>query len=85
MAVKAIETISEKVFDEEMKYELAKENMPITLSVSLHAPNNEIRDQIMPINKAYPLEVLRDSIKSYKAKRTFYFIWGNYYYLSADG
>ena len=31
-------------------YALAKEKLPITLTISLHAPNNEIRDSIMPVN-----------------------------------
>ncbi len=34
---------------------LAKENIPITLSLSLHAPNDELRTALMPINKRYPL------------------------------
>ena len=46
-------------------YELAKENMPITLSVSLHAPNNEIRNSIMPVNKKYPVEELIKACKDY--------------------
>lgn len=46
-------------------YELAKENMPITLSVSLHAPNNEIRNSIMPVNKKYPIEELIGACKDY--------------------
>lgn len=46
-------------------YELAKENMPITLSVSLHAPNNEIRNSIMPVNKKYPVEELIRACKDY--------------------
>lgn len=37
----------------------------VNLAISLHAPNNEIRDKIMPINKAYKLEVLMDTIKEY--------------------
>ncbi len=37
----------------------------VNLAISLHAPNNEIRDKIMPINKAYPLEVLIPEIKRY--------------------
>ena len=45
--------------------EFARYDKQVNLAISLHAPNNEIRDQIMPINKAYPLEALRDSIKSY--------------------
>ncbi len=34
---------------------LAQENIPITLSLSLHAPNDELRTALMPINKRYPL------------------------------
>lgn len=37
-------------------YDLAKEGMPITLAISLHAPNNELRRRIMPITDRYPLE-----------------------------
>ena len=39
--------------------------LQINLAVSLHAPNNEIRDKIMPINKAYPLEKLIPASKTY--------------------
>ena len=46
-------------------YELAKESFPITLSVSLHAPNNEIRSSIMPVNKKYPIEELIKACKDY--------------------
>lgn len=35
--------------------QLAAENLPITLSISLHAPVDYLRDQIMPINRRYPL------------------------------
>lgn len=44
---------------------LANENLPITLSVSLHAPNNEIRDKIMPVNKKYRIEELIKACKDY--------------------
>ncbi len=44
---------------------LAEEKLPITLSVSLHAPNNEIRDKIMPVNKKYRIEELIKACKSY--------------------
>lgn len=47
---------------------LAEENFPITLSVSLHAPNNEIRNSIMPINKKYPVEVLIHACREYIKK-----------------
>ncbi len=46
-------------------YDLAKENMPITLSVSLHAPNNEIRSKIMPVNASYDVEELIKACKDY--------------------
>ena len=39
--------------------------LQINLAVSLHAPNNEIRYKIMPINKAYPLEKLIPALKTY--------------------
>lgn len=37
----------------------------VNLAISLHAPNNEIRNTIMPINKAYPIEVLIETLKEY--------------------
>ena len=42
--------------------------LQVNLAISLHAPNNEIRNQIMPINKVYPLEKLIPSIKNYIQK-----------------
>ena len=39
-------------------YDLAKENLPITLSISLHAPDDETRSSIMPVNRAYPVDEL---------------------------
>ncbi len=44
---------------------LAKENMPITLSISLHAYDNEVRSSIMPINKKWNIERLLTSCKKY--------------------
>lgn len=38
------------------------------LAISLHAPNDEIRNQLMPINKKYPMDTLRQSIKRYSEK-----------------
>lgn len=40
----------------------------INLAISLHAPNNEIRNKLMPINKAYPLEILIPTLKEYIKK-----------------
>lgn len=49
-------------------YDLAKENLPVTLSVSLHAPNDEIRRQTMPIAKVYPMEDLLKACRNYIEK-----------------
>ncbi|MGN1080656.1 MAG: 23S rRNA (adenine(2503)-C(2))-methyltransferase RlmN [Acutalibacteraceae bacterium] len=49
-------------------YELAKLNYQITLSVSLHAPNDELRSKTMPINRAYPIEELLKSCREYIGK-----------------
>ena len=37
---------------------LAGERLSVTLSVSLHAPNDELRNRLMPVNKAYPIAEL---------------------------
>lgn len=47
---------------------LAEETLQLTLAVSLHAPDNETRNQFMPINKKYPLEVLIPALRRYVAK-----------------
>ena len=43
-------------------------NTQVNLAVSLHAPNNYLRDKIMPINKAYKIEELMEAIKAYIKK-----------------
>lgn len=48
--------------------EYADEQLQINLAISLHAPNNEIRNQLMPINKAYPIEQVIDAIRYYMTK-----------------
>ncbi len=45
--------------------ELAKRKLQLTLSVSLHAPNDAIRDRIMPVNRAYPSQELLDACRRY--------------------
>ena len=45
--------------------DLMEENLQINLALSLHAPNTQLRDKIMPINKAYKLPILMDTIKEY--------------------
>ncbi|MBR0470560.1 MAG: 23S rRNA (adenine(2503)-C(2))-methyltransferase RlmN, partial [Clostridia bacterium] len=49
-------------------YDLAEENLPITLTISLHAPNNEIRDTIMPVNHKYKIDELIKACKYYYEK-----------------
>ncbi len=44
---------------------LAKEALQITLSLSLHAPNNELRSQLMPINRKYSLDELFPALDEY--------------------
>lgn len=48
--------------------QLAEENLPLTLSVSLHAPTDEKRNEIMPINKAYGVHRLIDECRHYFEK-----------------
>ena len=48
--------------------ELAKRKLQLTLSVSLHAPNDQIRNTIMPVNKAYPSQELLDACRRYYAE-----------------
>lgn len=49
-------------------YELAELNIPITLSVSLHAPFDDMRTEIMPVNKKYPLATLVSAMYDYVKK-----------------
>jgi len=42
--------------------------LQVNLAVSLHAPNNKVRNELMPINKVYPLEKLIPSLKEYIRK-----------------
>lgn len=46
-------------------YEYSEFPLQVNLAISLHAPNNEIRNQIMPINKTYPIEILIKAISDY--------------------
>lgn len=47
---------------------LADEGLSIRLAISLHGATNEVRNQIMPINKRYPLEVLIPAIEKFREK-----------------
>ena len=45
----------------------AREGLQTNLAISLHAANNELRNELMKVNKAYPLEVLMDAVREYEA------------------
>ena len=46
---------------------LATETLPVNLAVSLHAANDELRDELVPINRRYPLEELALACAGYVA------------------
>ena len=46
---------------------LSKEGLPVTLSISLHAPNNALRSAMMPVNHRYPIEQLMAAARRYAA------------------
>ena len=45
--------------------ELAKRKLQISLAISLHGPNDEVRNHIMPVNKAYPMDQLLAACRRY--------------------
>ncbi len=59
-------------------YEYAKETIKCNLAISLHAPNDELRSKLMPINKAYPLHDIIAACNEYyrltKRRITFEYI-----------
>ena len=46
-------------------YRLMEEDLPVTLSISLHAPNDALRSRLMPVNRKYPLAGLIEAGKAY--------------------
>lgn len=50
-------------------YELMDKNLQLTLTISLHAPNDEIRSRTMPVNNRYPIDELLAACREY-GKRT---------------
>lgn len=46
-------------------YDLAQEKLPVTLAISLHASNNELRSRLMPVNRRFPLAQLMAAGKYY--------------------
>ncbi len=49
-------------------YDLAEENLPVTLCVSLHAPNDEIRKKTMPIAERWTISEILDACRNYIQK-----------------
>jgi 23S rRNA (adenine2503-C2)-methyltransferase len=48
---------------------LAECELPVALALSLHAPNDELRSQLMPVNDRYPLAEVLAACDRYRAKR----------------
>ena len=48
-------------------HKLTERPLPVNLAVSLHAANDELRNELVPINKRYPLDVLMDACAQYLA------------------
>lgn len=46
-------------------YKLMDMDLQLTLTISLHAPNNKIRSKTMPVNNKYPIETILDACKKY--------------------
>ncbi|SMG42747.1 23S rRNA (adenine(2503)-C(2))-methyltransferase RlmN [Paenibacillus aquistagni] len=63
-------TVSTSGLPDKIK-DFADLKLPVSLALSLHAPNNELRTQIMKINRAYPIEMLMEALDYYweKTKR----------------
>lgn len=56
---------------------LTKRPLPVNLAVSMHAARNELRDELVPINKRYPIEDLMNTCRTYlfKKRRRVTFEW----------
>lgn len=60
-----------------------KEDCPVALAVSLHAPNDTLRDEIVPINKKYPIKALMAACERYLVKAPRDFV--TFEYVMLDG
>ena len=60
------EELRERDLDpEDVIFISAEEGLGLTLAVSLHAPNDALRSEIVPINKKYPIAMLLESVQGY--------------------
>jgi 23S rRNA (adenine2503-C2)-methyltransferase len=48
---------------------LATESLPVTLAVSLHAPDDELRSRLVPLNRRYPIAEVLDAAAAFAAAR----------------
>jgi 23S rRNA (adenine2503-C2)-methyltransferase len=48
---------------------LAEARLPVTLAVSLHAPDDELRDQLVPLNRRYPLAAVLEAARDYAGRQ----------------
>jgi 23S rRNA (adenine2503-C2)-methyltransferase len=48
--------------------QLADEGLPVTLAISLHAPDDALRDRLMPVNRAYPVAAVLEAARTYFAR-----------------
>jgi 23S rRNA (adenine2503-C2)-methyltransferase len=60
-----------------------RDECPVALAVSLHAPNDKLRDELVPINQKYPLKQLLDACRRYLEKAPRDFI--TFEYVMLDG
>jgi 23S rRNA (adenine2503-C2)-methyltransferase len=48
---------------------LAEQPLPVTLAVSIHAPDDALRDQLVPLNRRYPVAAVIDAAREYAARK----------------
>ena len=48
---------------------LAQHHLPVTLAVSLHAPDDALREQLVPLNRRYPLSAVLDAARAYADRK----------------
>jgi 23S rRNA (adenine2503-C2)-methyltransferase len=61
---------------------LGNENLGVNLAISLHAVDNETREKLIPMNKAYNIESVIDAIREFPIDKDFRYIFMNFYLFS---